>query len=109
MSKHLFGLIVTHYGQAANNRDETDGNITTLQKVFWKGENHTTVSAEAIRWAIRYFWQQHDPDSVNRFWNDDKSDHEWRDRKWEGWNPDAAGGKIYADDDILGFMEALAA
>lgn len=109
MSKHLFGLVVTHYGQAANNRGETDGNITTLQKVFWKNEVHTTVSAEAIRWALRYFWQRNDPNSVNRFWSDDKSDHEWRDRKWEGWNPDVAGGTIYADDDLLGFMEALAA
>ncbi|PYS25480.1 MAG: type I-B CRISPR-associated protein Cas7/Cst2/DevR [Acidobacteria bacterium] len=109
MSKHLFGLVVTHYGQAANNRGETDGNITNLQKILWKNEPHTTVSAEAIRWAIRYLWQRRDPDSVNRFWNHDENDHEWRDSKWKGWNPDEPGGKIYTDDDVLGFMEAMAA
>jgi CRISPR-associated protein Cst2 len=54
MGKHLFGLIVTDHGTAANNRGESEGNITTLQKILWNGEVHTTVSAEALRWAIRY-------------------------------------------------------
>ena len=55
MSKHLFGLVVTPYGTAANNRGENEGNITTLQKILWKNEVHTTVSAEAIRWAFVIF------------------------------------------------------
>ena len=109
MSKHLFGLIVTPYGTAANNRGENEGNITTLQKILWKNEVHTTVSAEAIRWAYRYYWQKKDGDSVNRFWNQDTLDHEWRDQKWKGWSPEAQDGIIYTDDDILGFMEALSA
>mgnify|MGYP000101843137 CR=1 FL=1 len=109
MSKHLFALIITPYGTAANNRGENDGNITTLQKLLWKNETHTTVSAEAIRWALRYHWQQVDENSVNRVWDDDKSDHKWRDRKWLGWNPDVAEAIKYVDDDVLGFMEALAA
>ena len=58
MSKHLFAIIATPHGTAANNRGETDGNLTTLQKLLWKGQVHTTVSAEAIRWAIRYVWQR---------------------------------------------------
>ena len=37
MSLHIFGAIVTHHGTAANNRAETDGNITTLQKLLWHG------------------------------------------------------------------------
>lgn len=57
MSLHIFGAIVTGHGCAANNRGETEGNITTLQKLLWKGQVHTTVSAEAIRWALRYYWQ----------------------------------------------------
>ena len=48
MSKHLFGLCVTSLGTAANNRGDTEGNITTLQKLLWNGEVHTTVSAEAL-------------------------------------------------------------
>jgi CRISPR-associated protein Cst2 len=109
MSKHLFGLIVTPYGTAANNRGENDGNLTTLQKILWKNEVHTTVSAEAIRWAFRYFWQMKNKDSVNRFWNSDTLDHEWQDQKWKGWSPEAQDGIIYTDDDVLGFMEALSA
>lgn len=109
MSKHLFGIIATPYGAAANNRGENDGNITTLQKVLWQGEVHTTVSAEAIRWAIRYFWQQVNKDSVNRVWDSLKNDHVWQDKKWLGWNPDVAGGVVYIDDDVLGYMDAMAA
>ena len=111
MSKHLFGLVVTPYGTAANNRGENEGNITTLQKILWNGEMHTTVSAESIRWALRYFWQRKGI-AVNRVWNDETSDHEWRDQMWLPWtDPDGSGrGKeSYVDDDVLGFMLAEAA
>ena len=97
MSKHLFGLVVTHHGTAANNRGETEGNTTTLQKLLWKDDVRTTVSAEAIRWAIRYHWQRLDKDSVNRVWNEDKLDHHWEDPTWKGWSAGVEGGKIYAD------------
>jgi len=103
MSLHLFGSVVTSNGIAANNRGEGEGNITTLQKLLWEGEVHTTVSAEAIRWAIRYHWQQKGI-AVNRKWVDQKEDHEWQDPNWTGWNtPD---GKTYIDDDLLGYMRA---
>jgi CRISPR-associated protein Cst2 len=46
MSRHLFAAIVTHHGIAANNRGETPSNVTTLQKLLWQGQVHTTVSAE---------------------------------------------------------------
>jgi CRISPR-associated protein Cst2 len=113
MSKHLFGLVVTPYGAAANNRGETEGNITTLQKLLWKGEVHTTVSAEAIRWALRYFWQKTQGDeAVNRRWNEETSDHEWQDRTWSPWtsnDPEARAQRTFVDDDVLGFMLAEAA
>lgn len=102
MSKHLFGLIVTPQGVAANNRGENEGNITTLQKILWGGEVHTTVSAEAIRWAVRYFWQRRGL-PVNRKWNEYKQDHEWQDPRWSDWN---AGEDGFIDDDVLGFMLA---
>jgi CRISPR-associated protein Cst2 len=111
MTKHLFGLIVTPYGVAANNRGENEGNMTTLQKILWKGEVHTTVSAEAIRWAVRYHWQRKGV-PVNRMWSEEKSDHDWQDRAWLSWtDPDGAGkGKpLYIDDDVLGFMDTEAA
>jgi len=107
MSKHLFGQILTGYGTAANNRGENEGNITTLQKILWKGNVHTTVSAEAIRWAVRYYWQL-SGDNVNRTWNPKTSDTEWKDPRWAGWTEKKKGGTTYIDDDILGFMMAEA-
>jgi len=105
MSKHLFGLVVTPLGTAANNRGETEGNITTLQKILWQGEVHTTVSAEAIRWALRRYWQlTGGEESVNRRWKEegDKPSHVWADHGFEKW-------ERFIDDDVLGFMSAEAA
>jgi len=110
MSLHLFGAVLTGHGVAANNRGENEGNITTLQKLLWKGKVHTTVSSEAIRWAIRYYWQVkgYNKDKkehvVNRVWVEQKQDHEWQDEKWEGWKK--GGEKTFIDDDLLGFMRA---
>lgn len=101
MTFHLFGNILTGYGTAANNRGENEGNITTLQKILWKNEIHTTVSAEAIRWALRYYWQTAGNGYVvNRQWNDDLNDNEMQ----GSFDPSA-----FIDDDILGYMEAKAA
>ncbi len=113
MSKHLFGLIVTPYGTAANNRGENEGNITTLQKILWKNEVHTTVSAEAIRWAFRYFWQKRNGyDSVNRRWDEESGEHDWQDQTWKPWTSvDEADSELptFIDDDVMGFMLAEAA
>ena len=103
MTFHLYGNILTFYGVAANNRGENQGNITTLQKLFWQGETHTVVSSEAIRWAIRYYWQKVGI-PVNRVWNDDlpnEQNPQWQDPNF---NPTE-----YIDDDILGFFEAESA
>lgn len=98
MAHHLFGKILTSYGTAANNRGENEGNITTLQKLFWKGELHTTVSAEAIRWALRYYWQTVGNDyEVNRRWDDDTNDNTWQ---------GIFNETIFIDDDVLGYMKA---
>lgn len=108
MSKYLYGLIVTPYGTAANNRGENEGNITTLQKILWNGEIHTTVSAEAIRWAIRYYWQRRGI-PVNREWNGERGYHVWKDQGWSAWGNGAGAETLtYIDDDVLGFMEARA-
>jgi CRISPR-associated protein Cst2 len=107
MSKHLFGLVSTAHGIAANNRADTEGNITTLQKILWNDDVHTTVSAEAIRWAIRYSWQRRGI-PVNRVWNEEKNDHEWKDPDWVAWTSDSSKD-TFIDDDVLGFMRADAA
>lgn len=97
---HLFGNILTSYGTAANNRGESEGNIIPLQKLMWKGETHTTVSAEAIRWALRYYWQNAGY-RVNRRWDENTFDFVWE-------NPDFDRAS-FIDDDVLGFMRAEAA
>lgn len=97
---HLFGNILTNYAPAANNRAESEGNIAQLQKIIWKSETHTAVSAEAIRWALRYYWQQ-SGFAVNRQWNEERHDYFFN-------NPDY-DAEAYIDDDVLGFMRAEAA
>ena len=69
MSLHVFASIVTPFGTAANNRSETEGNITTLQKILWMGETHSTVSAEAIRFALRR--RLGGEEETNRAWDED--------------------------------------
>src|SRR3954468_16832187 len=105
MSLHIFGAIVTHHGTAANNRAETDGNITTLQKLLWHGRVHSTVSAEAIRFALRRRLGEHE--ETNRFWDEagPKPANNWNDPAFTKW----AEGGSYIDDDLLGFMSAEAA
>lgn len=100
MTFHLFGNILTNYGTAANNRGENEGNITTLQKLFWQGDVHTTVSAEAIRWALRYYWQMSGY-PVNRRWDDGANDNTWQNPNFDDVS--------FIDDDVLGFMRAEAA
>lgn len=101
MTFHLYGNILTFYGVAANNRGENQGNITTLQKLIWKGETHTVVSSEAIRWAIRYYWQKVDV-RVNRQWNDNPAPDE-ANPQWQNTDFDP---ETYIDDDLLGFFDA---
>lgn len=105
MSTHVFANFVTSFGTSANNRAETEGNITTLQKLLWMGETHSTVSAEAIRFALRR--QLGGIEETNRYWEENKRTNIWRDPQFKGWGSDK--GKIHIDDDLLGFMIAEAA
>ncbi|MCE2486452.1 MAG: hypothetical protein J4F42_13120 [Desulfurellaceae bacterium] len=98
MSQHLFAAIITHHGTAANNRGESDGNITTLQKLLWQGQVHTTVSAEAVRFALRR--RLADVEETNRRWDEDTRTNTWQDHQFEGWKK--KGGNTHIDDDLLG-------
>ena len=101
MSQHIFGAIVTALGTAANNRAENEGNITTLQKLIWNGRVHSTVSAEAIRFALRRHFLDADL-ATNRTWNEDERTNKWTDHTFERW-------REFVDDDLLGYMSADAA
>lgn len=107
MSLHVFANFVTPFGTAANNRAETEGNITTLQKIVWQGESHSTVSAEAIRFAVRRLLAGDKPSATNRRWDEGKRANEWQDWTFKGWASEKA--ETFIDDDLLGFMTAEAA
>ena len=105
MSIHVFANIITTHGTAANNRAETEGNITTLQKLIWHGQPHSTVSAEAIRFALRRLLA--DSEATNRSWDEGQRANVWRDHNFQGWANETAA--TFIDDDLLGFMTADAA
>jgi CRISPR-associated protein Cst2 len=104
-TNYLFGTILTGEAVAANNRGDNLGNTTTLQKVFHKDDVHTSVSAESIRFAIRYRFQLEGM-NVNRTYDTDLGRLELQDEKRTSWNPD---GDVFIDDDLMGFMDAAAA
>jgi CRISPR-associated protein Cst2 len=105
MSLHVFATFVTPFGTAANNRAENEGNITTLQKLLWMGETHSTVSAEAIRFALRR--RLGESEETNRNYGEVDRGNTWNDPQFKGWASDK--GKTHIDDDLLGYMIAEAA
>jgi CRISPR-associated protein Cst2 len=103
---YLYGTILTNEAVAANNRGDNLGNTTTLQKVFHQDDLHTSVSAEAIRFAWRYRFQLEKLQSVNRTYHPDSGKLEYIDEKRQNWNPTQ---DVFIDDDLMGFMDAEAA
>lgn len=106
MSLHIFGAVVTANGTAANNRGETEGNTTTLQKLIWNGQVHTTVSAESIRFALRRRLSERE--ACNRSYDESARLNQWADPAFSRW---ASSSKEipHIDDDLLGYMAAEAA
>ena len=102
MSTYVFGAIVTANGTAANNRGLTDGNITTLQKLVWYGQVHSTVSAESIRFALR---RRLDEKDCNRTYNEGTRSNDWKEPDFRRW-AEKATETPFADDDLLGYMQA---
>jgi CRISPR-associated protein Cst2 len=107
MTLHIFANFVTPFGTAANNRAETEGNTTTLQKLVWQGQTHTTVSAEAIRFGLRRQLAGSEKGGTNRQWDEDDRNNTWKDWTFKGWASDK--GSTFIDDDLLGYMTAEAA
>jgi CRISPR-associated protein Cst2 len=99
MTMHLFGTILTAQATASNNRGENEGTVSTLQKIIRNGDVYSTVSAEAIRYALREVWLQDDDlkNKLNRIVSHQGS--EFKDREFK--KPDA-----YIDNDVLGYMHA---
>jgi len=99
MTKHLFATIVTPTAIAANNRGEGDGStLSTLQKVTRGSEQYTTVSAEAVRWAYREYFQNLESVEVNRTFDPDKDQYNFKNESFNS--------NDYIDDDLFGYMDA---
>jgi CRISPR-associated protein Cst2 len=104
-TNYLYGTILTSESVAANNRGDNIGNTTTLQKVFHQDDLHTSVSAESIRFAIRYRFQLEGM-KVNREYDSSVGKLEYVDEKRTYWS---SNGDVFIDDDLMGFMDAAAA
>ena len=99
MTKHFFATIVTPTAVAANNRGEGDGStLSTLQKITRGSDQYTTVSAEAIRWAYREYFQAQFPETTNRTFDPDKDQYNFKDERFDP--------AKYVDDDLFGYMDA---
>jgi CRISPR-associated protein Cst2 len=99
MSQHLFVTVVTPTAVAANNRGEGDGStLSTLQKITRGSDQYTTVSAEAIRWGMREYFQNTDEKSTNRTFNPDTDKYTLKNERFSA--------KEFIDDDLFGYMDA---
>lgn len=102
-TNYLYGTILTGEAVAANNRGDNIGNTTTLQKVFHQDDVHTSVSAEAIRFAFRYRFQLEGLEVNRSYHPDTKEGLKYIDEKHTTWNSETGG---FIDDDVMGFMLA---
>lgn len=105
MSKHLFATIVTPTAIAANNRGEGDGStLSTLQKITFRNDQYTTVSAEAIRWAYREYFQNLKEAEMNRTFNPDTDKYTIKGEQSKG--SSTFDATKFIDDDLFGYMDA---
>jgi len=112
---YLYGTVLTGEAVAANNRGDNLGNTTTLQKVFVGDDLHTSVSAEAIRFAFRYRFQLQGLKVNRRYITQVGEDYgpkdlytlRYEDEKHTAWR--SSDPDPYVDDDLMGFMNAEAA
>ncbi len=97
---YLFGTFLTHYSSASLNHGKSKGNTSPLQKARWQNKLHSVVNSDAIRWALRFYWQQNGY-PVNRNWDGDEFINNWID---ENFDPER-----FIDDDVLGYLRPEAA
>lgn len=99
MTQHLFATVVTATAVAANNRGEGDGStLSTLQKITRGNDQYTTISAEAIRWGLREYFQHTNESATNRTFDPDTDRYRFKDERFSA--------KDYIDDDLFGYMDA---
>jgi len=112
MTMHLFGTMLTFQGVASNNRGEVSGGtVATLQKVIRNGDIYSTVSSEAVRYALRESLQTVPDVHMNREVghagkSEGSSDSTWKAKEFGA--DEKYDKTAYFDDDVLGYMNANA-
>jgi CRISPR-associated protein Cst2 len=110
MTTYIHGTCVTAKKVASNNLGESDGNFLTIQKVWDGDEKYSTVSGDAIRFAVRRrFVEIFGAVRMNRIYNSDTRENDWKDLKFDAWFQEnkTAAQQVFVDDDILGFVKQV--
>jgi CRISPR-associated protein Cst2 len=98
MKKNLFATVMTHAAPSSNYRGESEENRTILQKITKDGKEHTVISPESMRNALREILLRYGlPSNRTRLHDEGQLAVEFKDF------PNAAK---YADDFLFGFMVA---
>jgi CRISPR-associated protein Cst2 len=97
--KNIYGCVVTPQDLSSNNRGESIGNLSCLQKVQVGAKEYTRVSSEAIKLAVLETVIASQWDETNREWDPCSRVSSWKDHR------DPAK---YFDDDLFGFLRAEA-
>src|SRR5262249_11072195 len=98
MTMHLFGTVLTPQAVAHNNRGEAEGTVSTLQKVIRNGDLYSTVSSEAIRYAIREVWQANNENVCRTVAHHGST--------WDKEGKEFKAPEKFIDTDVLGYMHA---
>jgi CRISPR-associated protein Cst2 len=97
-SKNLFATVLTYAAPSSNYRGESEENRTVLQKITKAGKEHSIISPESMRNALRELLAKAGlPCNRSRLHQEEQLAVEFKDF------PDA---DKYADDFLLGFMVA---
>jgi len=96
--KNLFATVLTYAAPSSNYRGESEENRTVLQKISRDGAEHTVISPESMRNALREILAKYGlPMNRRRLHDEGQLAVEYKDF------PDA---RKYADDFLFGFMVA---
>lgn len=97
---NLFATVLTYAAPSSNYRGESEENRTILQKITKSGKEHTIISPESMRNALREMLKNEIPDdSINR-----KRRHDLDQLAVEF--KEFPNAEKYADDFLFGFMVA---
>ena len=97
MNQNLFATVMTYAAPSSNYRGESEENRTIMQKITRGSKEHTIISPESMRNALREILALSAPCNRSRLHNEDQLAVEFK----EFPNPDK-----YADDFLFGFMVA---